>query len=1512
MARVQEVVSATKTQLLYSGPEVGEANQPAWGLDMQHQKISILLVFALLGAVLSPVAVHGGAPPTLTVTGVSPNTATTNGGGDVTISGTGFSGTTVLFGSVPATSVTVDSSSQLTVEVPPNSAGGVTITVTNSDGTQATLTNGFTYSAAAAPTVSSLSINSGSTNGGTSVTATGSGFHSTGSIKTLVQVGGVLARNVVVNSASSVTFDTPANEGGAASVVFENPDGKKATLTNGFTFVAPAAPSISSLDLAQGPSNGGTTVVISGTGFVTSGPNSPIVTFGGNVASITSASSSSITVTTPANPAGVVDVAVSNPDGQRHILQDAFIYTASTAPDATSITPTTFNTFGGTEFTIMGTGFHSDATVTIGGVPASDLAVTGSTTITGTAPPHASGTVNAVVSNPDGQSDTLTNVVTYERPLEVDSVSPTTGTKNGGNSVTLSGVGLPSGATVFVDFDDDGELDAGEEVLSTSGSGSSLTLRMPARADAASSGPFDVVAIAPDGRTASLTAAYAYTDANAPAIGAGASDISNPSGNNDRNGGQSVTIKGTDFATGTGNKPTVLFGPAQVDADDVTVTSSTSITVKTPPCGVTCDADGTVDVTVTNPDGQSDTRTGGFTYDESSLTAAPSISSVSDPSGTNTRNGGQTVTITGSSMKPGLTATVDGKNADILSLTGSTSLKIKTPACGGCGTVSVVVTNPDGQSSAPGTFTYEATPAPTATSLDVTSGSTLGRTTVKITGTNFDSNAHPTVTFGGTAGEVTGVTSTVVTVKTPANTLGAKNVVVTNPSGQSASITNGFTYTSAGAPIVTGVEPATGLLSGGTDVTISGFNFGHTVSSVTINGDNATDIEVVDVNTITARTPAGIAGPQDVEVVNVDSQSGERENGFEYLPAAPRLDLTSTLSEDSGSSVGGTPVTINGDALTGVVVTFGGDLAQITGGSGTQSMVLSPANAAGDVDIMVMDDHGQSATLEDGFTYFTAEAPTVTTVQPGSGQAPGGTMVTIVGTGFSTTAGLEPTVAFGNAFATDVTVTNAQTITAVTPARSAGLVTVTVENPDGQDASLVNGYKFLGVGGPPAPSISGIDPASGPSNGGTTVTIAGSNFQAGATVKFGGTAATVVSVTSSSISATTPAHAPGDVDVVVTNPDLQSATLVDGFDYSADPAPTIDDVSPATGPAGGGTSITITGTGFQSGLTVTVGGATATVGTVSATSITATTPAGSAGAKNVVVTNPDSQSVTSAGAFTYTGTTTTTTSTTTTSTSTQTQTQTNTQTNTGTSTQTSTGTGTSTSTSTSTGGTGTPTAAQIKAYNNRIDVEVEETDDGNLVKFDLPSSAPATVQGVQIWYRNSPWQHAASLDDSSQAFQDGEYLHSGEDAQSDTEYLVTAYYALSSAGGHFAQPGSTPSEEDYPEGQGAGDGGLPLWAWLLIFLGGLLLLGLLIAIIVAASRGRDDEDEGDWSPGTTSAAWTSQESGWEEAPTQEEAGDDGHDTHHIKCPSCDTRFTAVGERPLVTHCPGCGKKGVLN
>ena len=96
-------------------------------------------------------------------------------------------------------------------------------------------------------------------------------------------------------------------------------------------------------------------------------------------------------------------------------------------------------------------------------------------------------------------------------------------------------------------------------------------------------------------------------------------------------------------------------------------------------------------------------------------------------------------------------------------------------------------------------------------------------------------------------------------------------------------------------------------------------------------------------------------------------------------------------------------------------------------------------------------------------------------------------------------------------------------------------------------------------GGCPTPTVTGVNPNTGPTSGGTAVTITGTLFESPVSVTFGGVAATnVILVNTTTITATTPAHAAGAVDVVVQSCAFSnSAPLPNGFTYVAAAIPTL-------------------------------------------------------------------------------------------------------------------------------------------------------------------------------------------------------------------------------------------------------------------------------------------------------------------------------------------------------------------
>lgn len=135
------------------------------------------------------------------------------------------------------------------------------------------------------------------------------------------------------------------------------------------------APTISGISPNSGSLAGGNTVTITGTNFV----QGLLVFFGGQLASnIQVLSSTTILVTVPpvANSAGVVDVVVQNPDGQKSILNSGYTYLGNTLPTITSISPAEGSITGGTTVTITGTNLEATQSVSFGATPGTIIQIT--------------------------------------------------------------------------------------------------------------------------------------------------------------------------------------------------------------------------------------------------------------------------------------------------------------------------------------------------------------------------------------------------------------------------------------------------------------------------------------------------------------------------------------------------------------------------------------------------------------------------------------------------------------------------------------------------------------------------------------------------------------------------------------------------------------------------------------------------------------------------------------------------------------------------------------------------------------------------------------------------------------------------------------------------------------------------------------------------------------------------------------------------------------------------------
>jgi hypothetical protein len=278
-------------------------------------------------------------------------------------------------------------------------------------------------------------------------------------------------------------------------------------------------------------------------------------------------------------------------------------------------------------------------------------------------------------------------------------------------------------------------------------------------------------------------------------------------------------------------------------------------------------------------------------------------------------------------------------------------------------------------------------------------------------------------------------------------------------------------------------------------------------------------------------------------------------------------------------------------------------------------------------------DAGNQVTWQPSPAFFgnqigsASPAPTVASLDVTTGGITGGTPVIITGTGFQ--SGAE--VLFGSEPATGVGFVSSTLLACNTPTGASGeTVNVEVINTDSQSGTLLNAFTYWS-----APAVTG-----GTASGGITGSegvVFGTGFQIGATVLYGSNPATSVDVQHPTvIVCETPSGSSGEtVNVTVENTDGQTGTLVDGFTYWSAPTITSGGISPNSGSTAGGTPVTITGTGFQTGAAVTFDGTSATSIVVSETEITCTTPAGSAGTATVIVTNSDGQSATDSTDFSY-------------------------------------------------------------------------------------------------------------------------------------------------------------------------------------------------------------------------------------------------------------------------------------
>ncbi len=235
--------------------------------------------------------------------------------------------------------------------------------------------------------------------------------------------------------------------------------------------------------------------------------------------------------------------------------------------------------------------------------------------------------------------------------------------------------------------------------------------------------------------------------------------------------------------------------------------------------------------------------------------------------------------------------------------------------------------------------------------------------------------------------------------------------------------------------------------------------------------------------------------------------------------------------------------------------------------------------------------------------------PTVSGLSPQSGPLTGGTVVQVAGLGFTGAT----MVTFGGVPGTGLTVVSDGLLTVTSPANYPGAVVVQVAN--GGGSSSQSGFVFhYGPAG-----LLGVSDGVVPAAGGVVRAFTGFGFLAATGVLFDGVPGTGLNIINdTTLEVTVPAHAPGYVRPKVVTPSGAGLQWIPMLYLGGEP-PTVDSVLPPGGPASGGTSVTITGSGFSDARSVTFGGIEASFAWVSDDTIVTTVPGHAAGPVFVVV-----------------------------------------------------------------------------------------------------------------------------------------------------------------------------------------------------------------------------------------------------------------------------------------------------
>ncbi len=735
-----------------------------------------------------------------------------------------------------------------------------------------------------------------------------------------------------------------------------------------------------------------------------------------------------------------------------------------------SIIPATGSVEGGFEVNIKGEELTFVEKITLNGIPCSQPTVT-STNIKCTAPAmETPGEVRVELRSKGNRSGLTTFTYTVSN-FTVDSFSPQTSESAGGSTLSIRGTNFISGMSVMI-----GNTPClNVKLLSPT----FLQCNLPAR----SVGDYEVKV---SSRFMTLTASSPLIYMALPTIGS----VSPNKGS--IKGGTPIEITGNNFLSSA----TVQVGPGSCK-----VTFVDSDTIKcTTPAGIKL---GSTKVTVTQPGNLVVSRDNIFSY----LTP-PTVLSVTPSEGG--IYGGRAITIKGRDFTNGSIVNIGTRpcvSPDVLNSETITCTTGSNEGQVGIYPVTVIDAN-DLRFSLINAFSYQE--GPIITNLSPIGTPNTVPAVLTILGTNFRPESRVKIVSNSSIAEldcplVTTPTTTRIDCRTPLTVLsGDMDIIVINPDTQESIWTNfGFRNPPTIAAITPGGGPANGT-NWPIQITGSGFS------------DPKVKVGNVDCNVTSSTSTTincSIAASANVGYVSVvvtnqfglpllsEQQSSPKLNGY-FFNNGPKARETIPVSPIGGPPAGETAIKIFGSGFYGIPVveilpTIGDGNKQclnVTALSGEISCTTPPLHE-GDYHIVVRNPDTQNIIISNAFKV--RPPPSISALVQNFAGLTGG-VIKIEGHHFQpdikVSIGDIPCPVVPGSLKTNTTPHEVQ---CTAPARAAGVVDVTVTNPDLQKSNT-RPFTYRSP-----PTITNITPNTGSTTGGTEVTVLGTNFYPGIKLYFG-------------------------------------------------------------------------------------------------------------------------------------------------------------------------------------------------------------------------------------------------------------------------------------------------------------------------------------------------------------------------------------------------------------------------